>query len=159
MKDTTIAKRPNGNYAGTFGNVVDDIFENSLKHFFDDKFWNTGTSSIDRTSRVPVNVRETEDHYELDVVAPGCKKEDFKISIENNMLTISFTHNEEHQEQDNKQKWVRNEFIQRSFSRSFSLDDTVDINNINATYTDGILRLSMAKNEKAKMQARTIEVS
>ena len=159
MKDTTIAKRPNGNYAATFGNVVDDIFENSLKQFFDDKFWNTGTSSIDRTNRVPVNVRETEDHYELDVVAPGCKKEDFKISIENNMLTISFTQNEEHQEQDNKQKWVRNEFIQRSFSRSFSLDDTVDINNINATYTDGILRLSMAKNEKAKMQARTIEVS
>ena len=158
MKDSSIAKRPNGNYAATFGNVVDDIFENSLKHFFDDKFWDTGSSNM-RGASVPVNVRETEDHYELDVISPGCKKEDFKININDNILTVSFSHADQHQEQDQKQKWVRNEFIQRSFSRSFTLDDTVDVNNINATYVDGILRLSMAKNEKSKSISRNIEIS
>ncbi len=158
MKDTTIAKRTNGNYAGTFGNVVDDIFENSLKHFFDDNFWDNRKSVTGGTS-VPVNVRETDDHYELDIIAPGCKKEDFKISIENNMLTVSFSQTDERQEQDQKHKWVRNEFVQQSFSRSFALDDTVDVNNINATYVNGILRLSMAKNEKAKSVSRNIEIS
>lgn len=158
MKDTTIAKRTNGNYAGTFGNVVDDIFENSLKHFFDDNFWDN-RKSVTRGTGVPVNVRETDDHYELDIIAPGCKKEDFKISIENNMLTVSFSQTDERQEQDQKHKWVRNEFVQQSFSRSFALDDTVDVNNINATYVNGILRLSMAKNEKAKSVSRNIEIS
>lgn len=158
MKDTTIAKRPNGNYTATFGNFVDDIFENSLKHFFDDHAWENGPS-ISRGASVPVNVRETEDHYELEVIAPGCKKEDFKINIENNMLTVSFTQAERNEERDQKQKWVRNEFVQRSFSRSFTLDETVDVNNITATYTDGILRLSMAKNEKSKSISRNIEIS
>jgi HSP20 family protein len=158
MKDTTIANKTNGSQALTFGNVVDDIFENSLKHFFDDNFWETGRTNP-RSAGVPVNVRETEDHYELDVIAPGCKKEDFKININDNMLTVSFSHADQHQEQDQKQKWVRNEFIQRSFSRSFTLDDTVDVNNINATYVDGILRLSMAKNEKSKSISRNIEIS
>ena len=67
MKDTTIAKRQNGNQPATFGNVVDDIFENSLKHFFDDNFWDPGRS-FNRNVNVPVNVRETEDRYELDVI-------------------------------------------------------------------------------------------
>jgi HSP20 family protein len=158
MKDTTIAKRQNGNPAATFGNVVDDIFENSLKHFFDDNFWDNGRS-LTKSVNVPVNVRETEDRYEVDVIAPGCRKEDFKISINDNLLTVSFTHADQQQEQDQKHKWVRNEFVQRSFSRSFNLDDTVDVNNINATYTDGILRLSMAKNEKAKTISRNIEIN
>jgi len=158
MKDTAIAKRTNGNYPGTFGSVVDDIFENSLKHFFDDKFLDTGFPGK-YTAGVPVNVRETDDRYEVDVIAPGCKKEDFKVSIENNLLTVSFNHTDEHQEGDKKQKWVRNEYFQRSFSRSFTLDDTVDVNNINATYVDGILRLSMAKNEKAKSVSRNIQIS
>ena len=158
MKDTAIAKKPNGNYTATFGNVVDDIFENSLKHFFDDKFWDAGRLNMQGTG-VPVNVRETEDHYELDVIAPGCKKEDFKISIENNLLTISFNQSDQREDRDQRQKWVRNEYVQRSFSRSFTLDDTVDVNNINATYIDGILKISMAKNEKVKSMSRNIDIN
>ena len=156
MKDTTIAKRQNGGQSATFGNVVDDIFQNSLKHFFDDNFWDAGSTLA--KGRVPVNVRETDEQYELDVIAPGCKKEDFSINIHDNMLTISFNQQDQRTQQDEKHKWVRNEFVQRSFSRSFTLDDTVDVNNINATYNDGILRLSMAKNEKAKSMSRNIEI-
>lgn len=151
---TTIAKRQNGNPSVSFGNVVDNIFQNSLRHFFDDNFW----GSMPGTGSVPVNVRETEQQYELDVIAPGCRKEDFKIGIEDNLLTISFNHQEQNRSQNEKEQWVRNEYSLRSFARSFTLDETVDVNKINATYTDGILRLVLPKNEKAKKLSRTVEI-
>lgn len=153
----TIAKRQNGNvYGGTFGNVVDNLFQNSLRRFFDDNFWEADNRQTMGT--VPVNIRETEQHYELDVVAPGCKKEDFKINVEDNLLTISMNQSNEKKQKDEKTGWERNEFMQRAFSRSFTLDETVDLENINASYTDGILRLSLGKNEKAKKVSRNITV-
>jgi HSP20 family protein len=153
----TIAKRQNGNaYRGAFGNVVDNLFQNSLRRFFDDNFWEAENQQA--TGSIPVNIRETEQQYELDVIAPGCKKEDFKINVEDNLLTISMNQVNEKKQQDGKTGWERNEYVQRSFSRSFSLDDTVDLNNINAKYTDGILRLSLGKNEKAKKLSKSIEV-
>ena len=76
---TTIAKRQNDLPSVSFGNVVDNIFQNSLRHFFDDSFWN-GEGRL-TTQTVPVNVRETENQFELDVIAPGCKKDDFNIDI------------------------------------------------------------------------------
>jgi HSP20 family protein len=153
----TIAKRQNGNlYGGTFGNVVDNLFQNSLRRFFDDNFWEAENKQP--TGNVPVNIRETEQQYELDVVAPGCRKEDFKINVEDNVLTISLNQVNEKKGKDEKTGWERNEYMQRAFSRSFSLDDTVDLNNINAKYTDGILRLSLGKNEKAKKLSKNIEI-
>lgn len=156
MKDTTMVKKHNGQQSATFGNVVDDIFQNSLRHLFDENFWDVEGSQT--KAFVPVNIRETEQEYVLDIVAPGCKKEDFRIGIEGNLLSVSYESTKENQEQNPRHKWVRNEFIQRSFARTFTLDDTVDVDNINASYQDGILHLSMAKNEKAKTLSRTIEV-
>lgn len=154
---TTIAKKTNstqGNQSVSFGNVVDNLFQNSLRRFFDDNFWETDASLV--TGNVPVNVRETEQQYELDVIAPGCRKEDFNVNINDNLLTISFNQKKDKQEQ--KEGWVRNEYLQRSFSRTFTLDDTVDVNKIHAIYTDGILRLTLAKNEKAQKPSRDIEI-
>lgn len=153
---TTIAKKQNGNPSVSFGSVVDNLFQNSLRRFFDDNFWETDAPLA--TGKVPVNVRETEHHYEMDVIAPGCRKEDFNVNIQDNLLTISFNHKEDRQEQDQKAGWVRNEYLQRSFNRTFTLDDTVDVNKINAAYTDGILRLTLPKDEKAKKLSRDIEI-
>ena len=153
---TTIAKRQNGNPSVSFGNVVDNIFQNSLRHFFDDNFWETGANLA--TGSVPVNVRETDQHYEMDVIAPGCRKEDFNLQINDNALTISFTRKEEDKVQNEKTGWARNEYMLRSFSRSFTLDDTVDVNKIDASYTGGILRLKLPKNEKARKVSRRIEI-
>jgi HSP20 family protein len=153
----TLAKRQNGNvYGGSFGNVVDNLFQNSLRRFFDDNFWEADTQRA--TGTVPVNIRETEQQYELDVIAPGCKKEDFKINVDDNVLTISMNQTNEKKEKDEKGGWERNEYMQRAFSRSFTLDETVDLNNINASYTDGILRLTLGKNEKAKKVSKSITV-
>lgn len=153
---TALAKRKNGNPSVSFGNVVDNLFQNSLRHFFDDNFWDADRSLT--SGSVPANVRETDQQYEMDVIAPGCRKEDFSISLSGNELTISFEQKEENKEQNEKTGWVRNEYVQRSFSRSFTLDDTVDIklddtvdiNKINATYKDGILHLTMAKMKMLK---------
>ena len=152
---TTIAKRQNGNQSANFGNVVDNIFQNSLRRFFDDNFWDVERKLT--SGNVPVNVRETEHQYEMDVIAPGCRKEDFNINISDNMLTISFEQKQENTIQPDD-TWVRNEYIQRSFSRSFTLDDSVDTGKISATYADGILRLVLPKNEKAKKLTKQIEV-
>ena len=152
---TTIAKRQNDSPSVTFGNVVDNIFQNSLRRFFDDNFWDVEGQLT--TGTVPVNVRETDHQYEMDVIAPGCKKEDFNISINDNLLTITFNAKSENSSSQ-KAGWIRNDYVQRSFSRSFTLDDTVDVNKINATYTDGILHLTLAKNEKAKKLSKNIEI-
>lgn len=152
---TTLAKRQNGNLpSNALGNVVDNIFQNSLRRFFDGNFWDMENELT--MGSVPVNVRETEQQYELDVIAPGCKKEDFSINIHDNVLTVSFNQKQENNEQ--KQGWSRSEYVQRSFNRSFTLDDTVDINKITASYTDGILHLSLLKSEKAKKISRNIEI-
>ena len=153
---TTIAKRQNGNPSVSFGNVVDNLFQNSLRRFFDDNFWETEMPMA--KGNVPVNVKETEQQYEMDVIAPGCRKEDFSVNIEDTLLTISFNHKEDKREQDQKAGWVRNEYLQHSFSRTFTLDDSVDVNKINAAYIDGILRLTLPKNEKAQKLSRSIEI-
>jgi HSP20 family protein len=153
---TAVEKRQNGNQPVSFGNVVDNIFQNSLRRFFDDNFWDTERGLTSGT--VPVNVRETDTKYEMDVIAPGCRKEDFSIGINDNQLTISFNHKEEKKEKDEKSGWVRNEYMQRSFSRSFMLDDTVDVNKIDASYSDGILKVVLPKNEKSKKLSRNIQV-
>lgn len=153
---TTIAKRQNVSPSATFGDVVDNIFQNSLRHFFSDHSWNNdfGVTS----GSVPVNVRELENEYCIDVIAPGLRKEDFNLNIEGNLLNISYDHKERHDEQNQKSGWSRSEFVLRSFSRSFMLDDSVDLNNVQATYDKGILRLHLPKTEKAKRISQKIEV-
>ena len=153
---TAIAKRQNGNSSVSFGNVVDNIFQNSLRRFLDDNLWDIDTPLM--AGSAPVNVRETDLQYEMDVIAPGCRKEDFAINVDNNVLTISFNHKDERKDQNEKMGWVRNEYIRKSFSRSFTMDDTVEVNKISATYKDGILHLVLPKNEKAQRLVKNIEI-
>jgi HSP20 family protein len=153
-------KRSNGNgnvpAATGFSGMVDKIFQDNLSRFFDDSFW--GFSGLDRSVEVPVNVRQTDKSYELEVVAPGLKKEDFKINVSGDMLTVSFEHQEENKQEGKEEGWLRKEYKMRSFSRSFNLDDTIDVNKIAAKYSDGILQLSLPIKEGAKPISRTIEI-
>ncbi|TMI66410.1 MAG: Hsp20/alpha crystallin family protein [Bacteroidetes bacterium] len=153
---TNTIQKASGRNANDLGNVVDTIFNNTLSRFFDGNFWNTG--EITGREAVPVNVRETDVQYEVDVIAPGCKKENFKVQVQNNELKVSFTQNESKKHTDEKAGWVRNEYIQRSFSRQFTLDETVDTTKIDAQYVDGILRVILPKNEQAKQPLLTINV-
>lgn len=103
-----------------------------------------------------VNIRETADQYELQLLAPGLNKEDFKIDVDKNLLTISFEHKEESKETD--QKWIRQEFKMSSFKRSFSLNEKIDAAAIKATYENGILNVSLPKKEKEEAKAVSIAV-
>ncbi|GGH73025.1 HSP20 family protein [Filimonas zeae] len=153
---TTIAKRQNGNTPATFGNVVDNIFQNSLHRFFDDNFFHAGRTF--QSDVVPVNVRENNESYNLEVIAPGCRKESFKVNVNGNLLTVSYDHQDEQTEENDKNQWRRTEYQRRTFQRTFTLDDSVDVNGIQAEYKDGILCLRVPKHEKAKQVAKTIEI-
>jgi HSP20 family protein len=149
-------QKRNGSNPNELGTVVDNIFNNTLRRFFDGNLWDIDGSI--NTGNVPVNVRETDQQYEVDVIAPGCRKENFKVQVEKNTLQISLNHDEPKTQTGEKAGWVRNEYIQRSFSRHFTLDESVDTANISAEYTDGILRIVLPKNEKAKPRLLAIEV-
>jgi len=150
-------KKQNGNLpANSFSGLVDKLFENTLSNVFDDANW--GFRGVNRQVNVPVNIRETDKAYELHLVAPGLKKEDFKVSLHGELLTVAFEHNEQHNQQNEQQGYLRKEYRMQSFSRSFTLDDTVDANKISANYTDGILHLTLPKKEGAQQLSRTIEI-
>ena len=96
-----------------------------------------------------VNITETKDEYLVSLAAPGLKKDDFKISLEGNMLTIS-SEKEEHKEESDK-KFTRQEYSYSSFSRSFTLPEEINQEKIGAKYEDGVLKLSLPRKEEAKI--------
>ena len=125
-----------------------DIFES----FFNDAFL-----SDRMTTRVPAaNISETPDHFHIELAAPGLKKEDFKLDLEQNVLTISV---EQRQENGDEQKnYNKREYSYSSFVRSFTLPESADDSGIEAEYLDGILKINIAKREEAKTVRRQIEV-
>jgi HSP20 family protein len=139
-----------------FGGLVDSVFQNTLSRFFDDDFW--GFNGITTSNQVPVNIRETDKTYEMDVVAPGLRKEDFNVNISDNMLTVSFEHKEENKEENKSEGYLRQEYRMQSFARSFTLDDTVDADKISAHYDNGVLHLSLPKKEGAQRITKNIQV-
>lgn len=153
-------KNSNGGLATTspvmpFGGLVDSILGNSLNRFFDDDFW--GFNGV-RAGQVPVNVRETDKSYEMEVVAPGLRKEDFNVNISDNMLTVSFEHKEENNQENKREGYLSQEYRMQSFARSFTLDDTMNAENIAAHYRDGVLYVSIPKKEGAQRISKNIEV-
>jgi len=126
-----------------------DIFEN----FFNDSF-----VSDRMVSRVPaVNISETDGHYHIELAAPGLKKEDFKIDLDRNTLTISAEKQQsEHTEGD--KKYNKREYCYTSFVRSFTLPDSTNDAGIEASYNDGVLKIDVAKKEESKNANRQIEV-
>mgnify|MGYP001069223657 CR=1 FL=1 len=108
-----------------------------------------------------VNILEKEDQYEIQMSAPGMTKEDFKIEVEKNMLTISFERKEENQDQENRQaeNWIRREFEMDSFTRSFTIPEQTETEKITARYENGILYVGVPhETEKARL-SRRIEIA
>ncbi|HEU5167161.1 MAG TPA: Hsp20/alpha crystallin family protein [Chitinophagaceae bacterium] len=156
---TSIIKRNNGNTAmpsGTASNWVDQLFQSNLNRFFNDDFW--GFSGIDQQVNVPVNLRETDQSYEMSLIAPGLRKEDFKLNVTDELLTVSYEQKQEHNEENAQERWLKKEYRMQSFSRSFTVDDSVDVNKITASYDNGVLHLSLPKKENARRISKTIEI-
>jgi len=123
--------------------------------FFDELFNDLNSSSIPKSSSPAVNVRENETMYSLEILAPGFRKEDITIDMENNVLTISGEAKKE--EMAENEKFIRKEFNFQSFKRSFTLpENKIDSEGIEAKYADGVLKVNLPKlaEELKKMQKR-----
>ncbi len=130
--------------------IWEDFFNNDLFNF--PSFVATGTT-------VPaVNISETENEYMVEMAAPGMKKSDFNINLDDKVLTISSEKKEEKEEKD--KNFTKKEFSYHSFERSFTLPETIDQEKIAAKYADGVLKVILPKKEEAKTKSsKVIKVS
>ena len=121
--------------------------------------WSNRNFSETNTTLPAVNVKEKKDGFEIEMSAPGLKKEDFNVDLSNSVLTISCAKKEEDETKDEDGRYTRQEFSYQSFSRSFNLPETVDHEKIDAKYEDGILKLNIPKKEEVIPSSKRIEIS
>ena len=108
----------------------------------------------ERPFRPAANILETDDTFELSLVAPGRTKEDFKVELEKQTLIIRAD------QQNDDRQYKRQEFVLKGFERRFELSDSIDTEGIFASYNDGILTLTLPKREEAKKQpARLVDIA
>jgi len=135
-----------------FYNTDFNKFFNHLDTMFPAKSFN----NIAYNNTPAVNVKEEDNAFQIEVAVPGLKKEDFKLSLHENRLTISAK--QEGKTEEKTEKYSRQEFNYTSFQRTFTLPKNVDGEKINASYTDGILHVGLPKKEESKPAVKQIEV-
>jgi len=142
-----------------FNNQFPDL-TNFFDDFFGGDFFNSPAFPWRRASTPAVNVRENENEYVIEVAAPGMKKDDFKVEINNGVLSISAEVEDKSEEKDEEKGYTRREFCYSSFNRSFSIPkNEVDESKINAKYKDGLLIITLQKREEVKPKpSRIIEI-
>ena len=120
-------------------------------------FTGSGANPSKEISSIPsANIYETPQAYFVDLNAPGRSKEDFKVNIEKDLLTISFEKKEEQKTEGVNA--IRREFNFNSFKRSFSLDEKVNTTAVNAKYENGILKIELPKKEEVKEEVKQIAI-
>ncbi len=121
--------------------MVNNFFDNDLGDFFGKRF-----------SDPAANIIESTDSFQLEIAAPGMKKEDFRINLENNILTISAEL--EDQKREEGKNYTRKEFYYGSFSRAFTMPKTIDLEKIRADYDNGILKVALPKRDDARIEVK-----
>jgi HSP20 family protein len=121
--------------------MVNNIFDNDLGDFFGKRF-----------SDPAANIIENPESFKLEIAAPGMTKEDFRINLENNILTISAELDDQKREEG--KNYTRKEFYYGSFSRAFTLPKSIDLDKIRADYETGILRITLPKRDEARLDLK-----
>ena len=114
--------------------------------------WDFKVSSSARTPAV--NIKELDNQFEIDLAVPGKKKSDFEIEVEEGLLSISSSMEED--QVTEKAKFTRREFSYNSFKRTFTIPDSVDPSNIEAHYSEGVLKLRLPKRKEALPQPKKL---
>ncbi len=138
-------------FEGSFNNLIDDLF-NELPVLPKNDCW---------VGMVPVNIKEMDKNFIIEVIAPGFDKSEFNISLDQQLLTISAEKKnkvKEDQENIGTEKQIRKEYSFRTFKRSFTLDDKTDGTNIDAKYVNGILTLNLPRKEEVKPSIKEITI-
>ena len=158
MTNVKFNSRP---FEGALNNLVDNLFS-ELPVLFRNDLTDAATKGF-----VPVNVKETDKAIEMEIVAPGFEKTDFKVSLDKNLLTIAAERKTEtgnnQVKEDNggaatQEKQLRREYSYRSFKRTFTLDEKIDATNIVASYINGVLVLNLPKKVEVKRAATEIAI-
>jgi len=131
------------NYSPTWSSFFNDFLN---RDWYD---WNNQNYSLTNTTIPSVNIKETEDEFEVEMAAPGMAKDDFRIELNNSVLSISSEKQSENETKEGKNV-TRREFSYQSFSRSFTLPAIVETDRITAKYENGILQVNIPKKEEAK---------
>src|SRR5688572_3780542 len=143
----TLLKRNDGGML-SFRPRLNDYFDSD--RFFFDNMWNGET--------VPsVNIIENEKGYDIELAAPGLKKNDFKVKLESGMLTISAEKREEKEEKT--RNYTRQEFRYNTFTRSFTLPENVKEDDVRARYEDGVLKLHIAKKDVEAVKVKEVPIN
>ena len=130
----TLVKR---NYR-TFDNLFDELFTSLPATWVKELGLNNP----------PVNIHENDEGFHLELVAPGLKKEDFKVNLDKGLLTISYE--KKNETENNDYKTHRREFNYAGFKRSFRIEDIINADAVQAKYEDGVLKLYLPKKEEVK---------
>lgn len=133
------------NYVPGFLNAMDKLFSED----FQSAFANSNYPSV--------NITENEKSYDITMMAPGLNKTDFKIALEDSLLTISYEKAEEKTEE--APKFIRKEFSQKSFKRSFTVSDQLNADEITAKYENGLLIVNLPKTEVKETPTKTININ
>lgn len=136
---------------GVFGNMpalFADLFDNNLWPFQNGESW---------ISEIPAaNIQEKENEYLIELAVPGMKKEDFNLDVNNGILNISSR--QESESEKTEDGFSRKEFNYSAFSRSFTLPENVDEDEIKASYNDGILLLNLPKGNEPEKSKKAIKI-
>jgi len=152
VKMTLVKFRSNNGFGreGYVPSIFTDFFHDYLAG---------GMSPAAFNASVPaVNIHESENEFSVQLAVPGMKKSDFNIEVENGVLTISAEKESEKSEEN--VKYTRKEFSYSSFKRSFTMPESVNPDNISASYENGVLALTLPKKEESKVKpSRAIKIS
>lgn len=146
----TLVKINNRPAQKSFNKLVDDFFYGTPSIIMNEAL----SQSV--KSNVPVNIFETEQSFELHVIAPGFDKDAFKISLDKNLLSIAAEYKDKKEEQ--KEKQIRKEFRYQSFTRMFTLNETIDAEKIEAKYENGVLQVHLPKKAEVKEPVKQITI-
>jgi HSP20 family protein len=128
-----------GNDFPVISDIIEDVFGRGMTQFRNEE-----------TSVPKVNIKETDNKYQVELAVPGVNKEDLHIDLEDNLLSISAEKQDEKEEKEEDGKFSRREFSYTSFKRVFTLPENANADKINAEYKDGILCLDIPKKEEKK---------
>jgi len=154
---TNLIKTHNGHRPADLGTVVDQLFSKPFDLLYNDAF--LGLKSAGEGNQLPMNIRQFDNHYEIQLAAPGRSRDAFDIRLEGTTLTLSLGEKgQEDTETSSSAKWITREFRPQSSSRVLTIDDTIEAGAITAKYQEGILYLTLPMKEQARPVNRQINI-
>ncbi|MBA3682350.1 MAG: Hsp20/alpha crystallin family protein [Bacteroidetes bacterium] len=145
----TLIKFKNGNGVNSYSNFNRGI---DFPSFFNDTLDRLWKEEATVNWMPAVNIKERAEDFKIDLAVPGMNKENFKVEVDNGILTVSGERKEEKSEEN--EKVTRTEFHYGSFKRAFNLPDTADVDKIAANYKDGLLSLTVGKREDSRLKPK-----